>query len=186
MHAFSLAARLRLVALVTLAILATPASSLAQVARAAAPRAAAPGAESSRRDTILHSWTNPDIATLVLVDSIEYPSARALVIRRPGPLPNNIILVTSATTARELAHAVGALMGSRRSKGDTVDREMRAIVRPLTAGGRKSSRDDARAAADLERVQRAPAFTIPGVATGPAIVIRMRAGAANARASQPR
>lgn len=143
-------------------------------------------AQSVRRDTILSTWTDPAIATLVLVDSLAGPNARAVVIRRPGGLPNNIILVTRATSAADLAKAVTALAFSRRNKGDSVEREMRTTIvastPPAASGNHRSSapptaakptRDERRAEADLRRLPLAPAFTIAGIARGPAIMIRM-------------
>src|SRR5687768_2819806 len=40
------------------------------------------------------TWTDPRVATLMLVDDLGSSDARAVVIRRPGEMPNNIILVT--------------------------------------------------------------------------------------------
>jgi len=152
----------------------------------AAVSTAGASAQSVRRDTILYTWTDPAIATLVLVDSLAGPNARAVVIRRPGDLPNNIILVTRSTSAADLSKAVTALAFSRRNKGDRVDREMRTTIvasTPLAASGKrgkgapptaaKPTRDDRRAEADLRRLPLAPAFTIAGIARGPAIGIRM-------------
>src|SRR5688572_32580664 len=59
------------------------------------------------------TWTDPNIATLMLVESLGYAGARAVVVRRPGESPNNIILVTRATTSTDLANAASALIVSR-------------------------------------------------------------------------
>ena len=136
--------------------------------------------QSPRQEPEVHIWTDPAIATILLVDSLDTPSARALVIRRPGDLPNNIIVVTRATTARELSKAVTAIIASRRSKGDRVDREMRTIITAAASSRSKPSRDETRAATDLRRLRNAPYFAVHGVGRGPAIVIRM------ADASAPR
>jgi hypothetical protein len=138
------------------------------------------------------SWTDPRIATLMLVDDLGPSDARAVVIRRPGELPNNIILVTRSTTATDLAHAVSALITSRRSRGDAVEREIRALIgaTPIgtlptaarrssakstagTAKPGKRSPSEAQAASDLERLPRAPEFGIAGIGHGPSLVIRM-------------
>ena len=133
----------------------------------------APTAAQSARGQTVTSWTDPAIATLLLVDSLGAPDARAIVIRRPGDLPNNIILVTRETQPAELATAVAAIIASRRARGDRVDREMRTIVRAVDMKKRKSSPDDSRARSDLHRLQLAPTFEIAGIGRGPALVIRM-------------
>ena len=134
---------------------------------------AAVGAQSAGPRLEVQTWTDPAIATVLRVDSLGAPDARALVIRRPGDLPNNIILVTRQTTAAELAKAVTAIIASRRSQGDHVDREMRTIVTAVDPRKHKPSRDEGRAKADLNRLQYAPEFRIDGIGRGPAIVIRM-------------
>ena len=145
---------------------------------AAAPALAqpAPAAQSARRDTITTAWTDPGIATVILVDALPAPAApnaRAVVIRRPGELPNNIILVTEATTGRDLAKAVTALAFSRRNKGDHVEREMRTTVVASVAATGKPTKDELRAERDLRRVKAAPEFAVAGLARGRAISIRM-------------
>ena len=144
----------------------------------------------------VRSWIDPHIATLMLVDDLGPSDARAVVIRRPGDMPNNIILVTRTTTAADLASAASALIGSRRNRGDTVDREMRALIGATPVGAPPASRKRrasdsagslersaavgggsvALAARDLQRLRRAPEFSIPGVGHGPALVIRMSDG----------
>lgn len=172
-------ARLALLTVLTVLIaVGTPATALAQSV-AAAPKS--------------RSWADPRVATLMLVDDIGQSDARAVVIRRPGEMPNNIILVTRSTTAAELASAVGALIVSRRNRGDQVDREIRALIGATPVGtppasakrsagtavgakGRpaaKRSPSDGLAAADLQRLRAAPDFTILGIGHGPALVIRM-------------
>jgi hypothetical protein len=140
----------------------------------------------------IRAWSDPRIATLVLVEDLGQPGAHAVVVRRPGELPNNIILVTRSTTPAELATAATALINSLRNRGDKVEREMRAFIGAIPVGapppvaraatGSDSGRPAARtrserlAASDLARLRRAPEFTIPGVARGPALVIRMSDG----------
>ena len=143
---------------------------------------------SSRRDTVLFYWKDPAIATLMLVDTLPGPNARAVVIRRPGDLPNNIILVTRSTSPAELAKAVAALTFSRRTRGDDVDREMRTtILATVPVADAKPTPNERRAEADLRRVVLAPEFVVRGIARGPAIVIRMAADTAGRKpAGMPR
>ena len=138
------------------------------------------------------SWSDPRIATLMLVEDLGPTDARAVVIRRPGELPNNIILVTRSTTPAELATAASALIHSHRNRGSVVDREIRALIgaTPIGAppagakkngaasgGTRRSAGPSvALAASDLQRLRRAPEFSIAGVGHGPALVIRMSGG----------
>ena len=129
---------------------------------------------SSRTATTV--WSDPAIATLLLVDTLPVPAlsnAGAVLIRRPGDPPNNIILVTRSTAPRDLSKAVTALAFSRRSHGDQVEREIRAAILAAPSTKANPTRDDRRADADLRRVLLAPEFVIPGVARGPAIVVRM-------------
>jgi hypothetical protein len=170
-------ARMPLVA--ALLAMATPATVLSQSA-AAAPK--------------IRSWSDPSIATLMLVDDLGPSDARAVVIRRPGDLPNNIILVTRSTTAADLADAVTALIASRRNRGDQVDREMRALIGATPVGTPPASAkrgagngagptkrtatrspSEGLSARDLKRLRSAPDFAIAGIGHGPAIVIRMKA-----------
>jgi hypothetical protein len=138
------------------------------------------------------SWSDPRITTLMLVDDLGPTDARAVVIRRPGELPNNIILVTRSTTPADLATAASALIHSHRSRGAVVDREIRALIGATPVGtppggGRKGGAATpgtkgsagpsvALAASDLQRLRRAPEFSIAGVGHGPALVIRMSDG----------
>lgn len=140
------------------------------------------GAQRTQRDSVTEKWTDPAIATLMLVDSLPHPDARAIVIRRGGDGPGNIILVTSSTRPADLSKAVTALIFSRRSKGDQVEREMRTIISASTASAatpakRSSTRDHRRAELDLRRLRLAPPFEIAGVGRGPALVVRMADGA---------
>ena len=157
---------------------------------------AAPAARSQavpETTTATHTWNDPAIATLMLVEDLGHAEARAVVIRRPGDMPNNIILVTRSTTPADLATAVSALIASRRNRGDQVDREIRALIGATPVGppparatrsaadsggtGRARARPSpsaALAASDLARLRAAPAFAIPGIGHGPALVIRMR------------
>jgi hypothetical protein len=176
-----------LVPALLLVLVGAPGSSAAQRAAAASG-----DVQSSGVNVRIRTWTDPGIATLMLVESLGYADARAVVVRRPGDAPNNIILVTRATTPADLAHAASALITSRRSRGDNVDREIRALIgappvdgvpvpdgrRPEVATAKRAagappSRSEQRAAADLARLGAAPVFTIPGVGRGPALVIRM-------------
>ena len=142
-------------------------------------------AQSSHRETTVTVWSDPAIATLLLVDRLPAPAssnAAAVVVRRPGDPPNNIILVTSSTSPRDLSRAVTALAFSRRTQGDRVQREMRTAVLAAPQGATRITRDDRRAAADLGRLRLAPEFAIADVARGPAIVVRMADSAVMTRA----
>jgi hypothetical protein len=133
-------------------------------------------AQPARGQTTVTVWRDPAIATLLLVDRLPAPASTnsgAVVIRRPGQPPNNIILVTGTTLPRDLSRAVTALAFSRRNQGDSVLREMRTAVLASPQGASPATRDDRRAAADLGRVRLAPEFEIPGIARGRAIVVRM-------------
>ena len=142
--------------------------------------------QSVGRDSVILDWSDPAIATVVLVDSLAVADARAIVIRRGGSAPNNIILVTRTTTPTELSKAVVALDFSRRNQGDKVDREMRTIIRASAeTPAARPTRNDQRAARDLRRLENAPPFSIAGVARGPAIVIRMAARVAAPALAKP-
>ena len=168
----------RLALLTALATVFTPPLVLSQ------PAATAP---------TTRTWTDPRVATLMLVDDLGSSDARAVVIRRPGEMPNNIILVTRSTTASELADAVAALINSRRNRGDQVDREIRALIGATPVGtppasakrnaGKQTgatsrpatrSPSEGLAASDLQRLRAAPDFAIAGIGHGPALVIRMK------------
>ena len=168
----------RLALLTALATVLTPPPMLSQ-STAAAPKT--------------RTWTDPRVATLMLVDDLGSSDARAVVIRRPGEMPNNIILVTRSTTAAELAGAVTALINSRRNRGDQVDREMRALIGATPVGTPPASAkrgtanaagvshrpatrspSEGLAASDLQRLRAAPDFAIAGIGHGPALVIRMK------------
>jgi hypothetical protein len=112
-------------------------------------------------------------ATVILVADIGAPNARAVVVRRPGELPNNIILVTTETTPRDLATAVSALITSRTNRGDQVDREMRTHIVPQLPRA-KPTPSERLAAQDLRRLPLAPVFDVPGIGRGPALVVRMK------------
>lgn len=114
----------------------------------------------------------PAYATIILVEDLQAPDARAVVIRRPGELPNNIILVTRATTPRDLATAVSALITSRANRGNEVDREIRTRIVPQ-APRAKPTASERLAGRDLRRLPLAPVFEVTGVGRGPALVIRM-------------
>ena len=172
----------------TAAHLALIAALITVVTPSTAPAQASASAQKSR------TWADPRVATLMLVDDLGASDARAVVIRRPGEMPNNIILVTRSTTGAELASAVGALIASRRNRGDQVDSEIRALigatpVGTLPAPAKRSTASAAAGAAsrsatrspseglaayDLKRLRAAPDFAIAGIGHGPALVIRMK------------
>ena len=137
-------------------------------------------AQESRRTSTVTVWSDPAIATVMLVDTLPAPASAksgAVLIRRPGDPPNNIILVTPATSPRELSQAVTALAFSRRSQGETVGREMRTAIAAVPQTPGPCTRDARRADTALRRLRSAPEFNIPNVGRGPAIVVRMAAGA---------
>ena len=181
----------RVALLAMIAICLTPLVALAQTSAGSLTKTPPQVRPESAAITTVETWTDPNIATLMLVDDIG-PEARAVVIRRPGTLPNNIILVTKSTTPKDLATAVSSLMTSRTNRGDVVDREMRALIGAKPQGAPPASRRGSAssassrtdrgdspsvrmAAADLQRLRSAPEFSIPGVGHGPALVIRMKA-----------
>ena len=158
----SIFGRLTMVAALTIAMLTSPLADAS--------------AQPARQKTTVTTWSDPAIATLLLVDQLPAPASTntaAVVIRRPGEPPNNIILVTRTTSPRDLSRAVTALAFSRRNQGDSVQREMRTAVLAGPQGATPATPDDRRAATDLGRVQLAPEFDIPGMARGRAIVVRM-------------
>ena len=120
---------------------------------------------------------DPNVATVVRVASLGSVTARAVVIRRPGPAPQNLILVTAATTAPDLAKAVGQLMQSRRRSGATVVREQRAYITP--AAPNRQSADVRRAAFHLRRLARARDYTVPGIGVARALSVRLAEVARN-------
>ncbi len=138
--------------------------------------------------TTVRRWDDPAIATLMLVENLGAAGARAVVIRRPGEMPRNIILVTRDTRPADLAQAMSALIVSRDNRGDSVTREMRALIGAAAVGTPPTGRDGAPgkgaraskspseplASRDLRRLAAAPIFHIPGVGRGPALVIRMK------------
>jgi hypothetical protein len=99
---------------------------------------------------------------IVLVDQLQVPGARAMVVRRKAMRPQNLILVTKETQSIDLVHAVDVLMSSRRAKGDALKADMAA---PIAATTRRTSKskDFDRATADLRRLTTAPARFVDGV-----------------------
>ena len=171
--------------LLALAGLIAPAALAQGPVATPSPRSAPPAAKL----TTVHSWNDPAIATLMLVEHLGAAGARAVVIRRPGDMPRNIILVTRDTRPADLAQAMSALIVARRNQGDTVTREIRALIGAppvgTPPGGRGGATGDrvARAtkspseplaASDLQRLAAAPVFPIPGVGSGPALVVRIK------------
>ena len=113
--------------------------------------------------------TSANTVTFVLVQSLGVDTAGAIVVRRPTHRPQNIILVTRATTAADLVTAVAILDRSRRAKGDSLSLEMRAIIPRANDASSRRSRNYGQAEANLASLRAAGARRIPGVGTYPAV-----------------
>jgi len=131
--------------------------------------------------------------TLVLVPSLPdgAEDARAVVFRRARQNPQNVILVTSATTAADLTHAVAALFNSRRGQGDEIDRDLMARIAPAgvaPARALPTAQDSAAAGAapptpprrnvveaerQLSMLRTAPVMYVDGVGAYPVRVVRL-------------
>lgn len=140
--------------------------------------------------------------TLVLVPSLppDADGASAVIMRRASTNPQNVILVTSATTAADLTTAVAALFNSRRKQGDAIDRDLLALVAPAavpaanappaevtdarqlaawdsTSARRPHQAPKSRSVAEAERqlamLRTAPSVDVAGVGTYPARVVKL-------------
>lgn len=135
--------------------------------------------------------------TLVLVPSLPpgAEEARAVIMRRARQNPQNVILVTSATTAADLTQAVAALFNSRRGQGDDIDRDMLARIAPAHVAPRETPsgslavdrdsvppastprstkpRNLVEAERQLSMLRTAPRVTVEGVGSHPARVVRL-------------
>ena len=155
---------------------------------------AVPDDRSPARQNPARTARGTSSVTLVLVPSLPpgAEDARAVILRRARTNPQNVILVTSATTAADLTQAVAALFNSRHKQGDDIGSDMMARVAP--AGARESSRRLApasdsgavtsaprrserrnpdEAARQLAMLRTAPATHVEDVGTYPARVVRL-------------
>jgi len=114
----------------------------------------------------------PSRALLLRVNDLGSPTARAVVIRRPaGAFTQDIILVSEATSASDLARAVAALMFSRRTRGSKIPGEIRANVIAEPGRNARRTHDEQLAAQDLTRLSRARVVEVDGVGRGPGVAI---------------
>ncbi len=120
--------------LLALAVLFAPPALAQAAARTVVGKQPDLSAQPTATVITVHRWEDPAIATLMLVENLGAPGARAVVIRRPGEMPRNIILVTRETRPADLAQAMSALIISRTNRGDTVTREMRALIGAAAVG----------------------------------------------------
>ena len=135
--------------------------------------------------------------TLMLVPSLPSGAeeARAVIFRRARQNPQNVILVTRATTASDLNAAIAALFNSRRGQGDVIERDMMARIAPAAAVPRETAagslapaRDSAEprsaprpstrrniveAERQLSMLRTAPTTHVEGVGSYPARVVRL-------------
>jgi hypothetical protein len=113
-------------------------------------------------------------ALIIRVDKLAETTARATVIRRPvAGVTQEIILVTRATTAHDLAKAISTLIFSRNRQGASVTQEMRAHVPANPKPSARLSADERRAGADLKRLSSAKIADVQGVGRGPAIAVSL-------------
>ena len=97
--------------------------------------------------------------TLLSVQKLEAPSARAVIVRR-ADTAGDAILVDDPTTPEDLARAFAILKSARQSRTLSMGQEMRAIVGPSTTRiGTWKAAPEALAAADthLRALRTAPA-----------------------------
>ncbi len=124
--------------------------------------------------------TGSALATIVQVPDLGAMDRRAVILRRAGGNPSNVVLVSAATTAADLARAMGALVRSVETRGPQVHNDIRAYVvadptraHPLANEGR--------ARQDLDRLSKAPVYNIHGIGPGKAITVRLVTGGAGRR-----
>ena len=125
------------------------------------------GTPAPERAAPLGAAQAPAHVVTLLVPSLDDPSARAVVIRRPTH-PGNLILVTAETTPREYLRALRALNGSRRDIGEESADELRAVITAAARGPRFSERALGMAAAHLASLKTAQPRDITGIGSYPA------------------
>ncbi len=101
-------------------------------------------------------------ATVVLLDSITQPGAPFVLVRRPGAVPADLILVHSAIGAAQLSDAIRGLLTARQAGGDFPRAAATFRVRPQqrTAAARPAYPWAQRVLNDLRRSEPRE---IPGV-----------------------
>ena len=135
-----------------------------------APGVGAQRADASSRPTSVGPGVGgTNTVTFVLVPSLRVDSAAAIVVRRAAHAPQNIVLVTRETQAADLVAALTMLNRSRRSKGDSLTLEMRALIPRANEHQASRSRNYQMAVTNLERLRTAHARPVAGVGTFPAV-----------------
>jgi hypothetical protein len=74
-------------------------------------------------------------ALVVLVDSIKQPDAPYVVVRRPGLVPADVILLRAGADAAQLSDAVRGLLAARQASGDIPSSAATFRVRPHRSQG---------------------------------------------------
>jgi hypothetical protein len=93
-------------------------------------------------------------ATIVLVDSITQPDAPFLIVRRPGSMPADLILVRAGVNAAGLSDAIRGLLTARQANGDFASAAATFRVRPqASALARPAFPWAARVLNDLRRAE---------------------------------
>ena len=126
------------------------------------------------------AWTAPPPlttvapVTVVLVDALPAPGARAAVLRRSRDRGDVVLLPPGAAT-EDLAAALSLLADARRRDGPAAfERDAVLVVKtaslsqPLTAAQRQRLR------ADLDRLRGAPVRVVVGVGSARAIDVSLR------------
>ncbi len=111
-------------------------------------------------------------ATVVMVRSLP-PGASVVVQRGHGGRARNLILVTEASTAADLASAFSLLRAARERDGEEVDRPLRLIV--PSNGLRQALNAEAalRLEEHLGRLRTAPTRPIDGVGTVRSVTVAL-------------
>jgi hypothetical protein len=74
-------------------------------------------------------------ATIVLTDFINQRDASWVIVRRPGGVPADVILLRSGASVDELSEAIRGLMTARYANGDVAPAAATFRVRPRTRAG---------------------------------------------------
>ncbi|HUF26456.1 MAG TPA: hypothetical protein VMM18_05670 [Gemmatimonadaceae bacterium] len=167
---------LRLIAPALLAM-ALPEALTAQSSKVGPPASSSTGAADSTGAVRRTAWPvviRPDVSvSIVLVPALPVPRARAVILRRAGIEPQNVILVTARTTDADLSRAIAALYNSRRSLGDALLGDLVAHVERAEGPAQAGSRNALRAAIDLAELQRSPTSDVRGVGRYPSRTVRL-------------
>lgn len=109
-------------------------------------------------------------ATIALVERLPRSDAPFVVLRRAGPLPRDVILLTRDASPKQLSEAVHTLLIARQVEGDTAAITNRLRVRPNRGESpeRQALPWAGRVLADL---RRAAPRSIDGVGNVPAVEI---------------